>query len=90
MQAYDRVRILKMAIEIFNGLPEDTKREDGPVNAIKMAAGELHVCLPDDVVNERTARKSELVRELEYQIHNAWRDGWIGPRNKAQQGAAKE
>jgi hypothetical protein len=68
MQAKDREPLLSKAIEIFEGLPASDKQADGPLTAIKKAASELHVSLPDDVVNPRTARKSELVRELEYRI----------------------
>ncbi|WP_215861299.1 hypothetical protein [Acidithiobacillus ferriphilus] len=64
----DREQLLSKAIEIFEGLPASDKQVDGPLTAIKKAASELHVSLPDDVANLRTARKSQLVRELKYRI----------------------
>ncbi|MBU2773368.1 hypothetical protein HMI48_05450 [Acidithiobacillus ferrooxidans] len=68
MQANDREQLLSKAIEIFEGMSASDKRADGPLCAIKKAASELRVPLPDDVVNPRTARKSELVQELKYRI----------------------
>ncbi len=68
MQVHDREQLLSKALEIFDGLSASDKQADGPLCAIKKAASELHVSLPDDVINTRTARKSELVRELMYRI----------------------
>ena len=68
MQVHDREQLLSRAIEIFEGLSASDKQADGPLYAIKNAASELHVSLPDDVINTRTARKSELVQELMYRI----------------------
>ena len=64
----DHETLLNKAIEIFEGLSASDKQADGPLTAIKKAASELHVSLPDDVANLRTARKSQLVRELKYRI----------------------
>jgi hypothetical protein len=68
MQAGDRERLLSRAIEIFGELSAIDKQADGPLCAIEKAASELNTGLPDDVIDQRTARKSELVRELEYRI----------------------
>lgn len=68
MKAHDREQLLSKALEIFEGLSASDKQADGQLYAIKKAASELHVPLPDDVANPRTARKSQLVRELKYRI----------------------